>query len=93
MLLALEQHRGHYTLGREIDPQRVEEIEAIGRKHGVGLAEIRSFGHAVPAAHFERLAAINARRAPLLSPEPPTALPLSPVEIGPPNVGADAILI
>jgi predicted amino acid dehydrogenase len=92
MLLALEQHRGHYTLGRDIDPQRVEEIEAIGRKHGVGLADIRSFGHVVPAAHFERLAVINARRAPSLPAQlPPTAA--LPVEIGPPNVDADAILI
>jgi predicted amino acid dehydrogenase len=62
LLLALEQRGGHYTLGRDINPHRVEEIAAIGRKHGLGLAEIRSFGKVVPDDHFARLAEINARR-------------------------------
>jgi predicted amino acid dehydrogenase len=68
MLLALEQHRGHYTLGREIDPQRVEEIAAIGRKHGLQLADIRSFGRVVPEARFERLRAINTGEAAAVTP-------------------------
>jgi predicted amino acid dehydrogenase len=71
LLLALEQHRGHYTLGREIDPARVEEIAEIGRRHGLELADVRSFGKVVPAAHFERLAEINSRRqAAPAQPEP-----------------------
>lgn len=64
ILLALEHRFGHYTLGREIDPARVREIQAIGDKHGFDLAEIRSFGHAVPEAAFRRLATLNATRFP-----------------------------
>jgi predicted amino acid dehydrogenase len=61
LLLALEQRGGHYTLGREIDPRRVQEIAAIGEKHGLDLAAIRSFGKEVPPEHFERLRIINTR--------------------------------
>ncbi|MCC7478603.1 hypothetical protein IT575_09135 [bacterium] len=59
LLLALEKRYGHYTLGREIDPDKVEEIAAIGRKHGLKLAPIRSFGREVPAERFEALRGIN----------------------------------
>ncbi len=59
LLLALEQRYGHYTLGREIDPQKVEEIAAIGRKHGLELAPIRSFGKEVPPERFAALRRIN----------------------------------
>lgn len=62
LLLALERRQGHYTLGREIDPERVEEIAALGRKHGLELAEIRSFGKPVTEEHFERLRGINTSR-------------------------------
>jgi predicted amino acid dehydrogenase len=59
LLLALEQRFGHYTLGREIDPAKVREIDAIGEKHGFQLAPIRSFGQVVPEDHFARLRALN----------------------------------
>lgn len=62
ILLALDHRFGHYTLGREIDPQRVREIQAIGDKHGFELAEIRSFGREVPDEVFQRLASINLPR-------------------------------
>jgi predicted amino acid dehydrogenase len=65
LLLGLEQRYGHYTLGREIDPQRVREIEAIGEKHGLRLAPIRSFGKEVPEEHFARMRAVNSSPQPV----------------------------
>jgi predicted amino acid dehydrogenase len=62
LLLGLEQRPGHYTLGRAIDPRRVEEITTIGKKHGFQLAELRSFGKPVPEERFERLRQINGSR-------------------------------
>nr|MDQ3023908.1 hypothetical protein [bacterium] len=62
LLLSLDQRFGHYTLGREIDPDKVREIDAIGVKHGFQLAPIRSFGLVVADEHFARLFAINANR-------------------------------
>ena len=59
LLLALDGRFGHYTLGREIDPDKVREIEQVGFKHGFELAPIRSFGKAVPEAHFARLRKVN----------------------------------
>jgi predicted amino acid dehydrogenase len=59
LLLALSQHHGHYTLGREINPERVEEIAKLGDLHGLMLAPIRSFGKVVPPDHFESLRQIN----------------------------------
>ncbi|MEZ5338934.1 MAG: hypothetical protein R3F46_11810 [bacterium] len=63
LLLALERRFDHYTIGREIDPQKVKEIQAIGDKHGFELADIRSFGKVVPDEHYEKLRGIVAARA------------------------------
>jgi predicted amino acid dehydrogenase len=46
-LLAMEGRFECYTLGREIDPQRVKEIYRLFRKHGFRIAGLRSFGHFV----------------------------------------------
>ncbi len=62
LLLALERRFEHYTIGREIDPEKVKEIQAIGDKHGFELAEIRSFGKVVPEERFERLREIHVSR-------------------------------
>lgn len=43
-LLAMEGRFECYTLGREIDPERVKEIYRLFRKHGFRLAGLRSFG-------------------------------------------------
>jgi predicted amino acid dehydrogenase len=62
LLLALDQRFGHFTLGRDIDPQKVRLIEEIGEKHGFDLAAIRSFGKPVSAEHCAHLAALNLPR-------------------------------
>jgi hypothetical protein len=59
LLLTLDKRFGHYTLGREIDPQKVRQIDAIGEKHGFQLAPIRSFGTVVSDEHIERLRQLN----------------------------------
>lgn len=61
-LLALDQRFGHFTLGREIEPEKVQLIDEIGTKHGFELAAIRSFGQVVEPEHFKRLAQINGSR-------------------------------
>jgi predicted amino acid dehydrogenase len=61
-LLALDQRFGHFTLGREIEPDKVRLIDSIGEKHGFELAAIRSFGQVVAPEHFARLAQINGSR-------------------------------
>ncbi len=44
ILLALDGKFESFTVGREIDIERVKEIGEIGRKHGFKLCGIRSFG-------------------------------------------------
>jgi predicted amino acid dehydrogenase len=46
-LLAMEGRFECYTLGREIDPERVKEMYRLFRKHGFRLAGLRSFGRYV----------------------------------------------
>lgn len=46
-LLAMEGRFECYTLGREIDPERVKEIYRLFRKHGFRVAGLRSFGRFV----------------------------------------------
>jgi len=62
LLLALDGRVGHFTLGREIEPEKVNLIAEIGLKHGFELASIHSFGRAVPEERFARLAEINRER-------------------------------
>jgi hypothetical protein len=46
-LLAMEGRFEDYTLGRQIDTERVKEIYRLFRKHGFQLAGLRSFGRYV----------------------------------------------
>lgn len=61
MILALEEHYGDYTLGREYSMERIEEISRLARKHGFRLAGLRSFERAFTREEMERIRA-NARR-------------------------------
>ena len=51
MVLALENRREHYTLGRGIDLAKVREIDALARRAGFELAGMRAFDAPVTAAH------------------------------------------
>jgi len=51
MVLALEERREHYTLGRGIDLAKVREIDALARRAGFELDGMRAFDAAVTPEH------------------------------------------
>ncbi len=55
ILLALERRYEPFTLGREVDLARVEEIAALARRHGFGLAGLRRFERAIDDGEIERI--------------------------------------
>lgn len=61
--LALEGRLEDYTVGKDIERWRVEEIGSIAEKHGFKLSGFRSFEHAVTEEHIERVRAKSQRRA------------------------------
>jgi predicted amino acid dehydrogenase len=65
-LLAMEGRFEDYTLGRQIDTERVKEIYRLFRKHGFQLAGLRSFGRYVTDADVaaKRTLADELRQAP-----------------------------
>lgn len=54
-LLALEGKYVSFTLGREMDIEKVKEIGEIGRKHGFKLCGIRSFGRTLDDDEIEEI--------------------------------------
>ncbi len=59
MILALENRPEHYTLGKDVSEEQVEEMLALAKKHGFMLAGFRSFEKAVGQDAIDR--AKNAR--------------------------------
>jgi len=55
MILALEGKFEDYSLGRDIRIEQVQEIAALGRKHGFKLAGFRSFERRVDAQTIQRI--------------------------------------
>jgi predicted amino acid dehydrogenase len=55
MMLALDGRYTSFTLGREITLEQVEEIAALGRRHGFRLAGFRRFERAIPDEEVERI--------------------------------------
>jgi predicted amino acid dehydrogenase len=55
MALALEGRFEDYTLGKQIDKNRVEEIAGIAARHGFRLSGFRSFERAVTAGQIEQV--------------------------------------
>lgn len=55
MILALEGRLEAFTLGRDIRVEQVEEIAALGRKHGFRVAGFRRFERAIPDDEVERI--------------------------------------
>lgn len=53
--LALEGKHEDYTVGKEIERWRVDEIGAIAKRHGFKLSGFRSFEHAVTEEHINRV--------------------------------------
>lgn len=60
MILALEGKYENYSLGREIDIDKVDEIRMLAEKHGFRLAGLRSFERVINQSYIEEvLNAIN----------------------------------
>ena len=55
MALALEGRFEDYTLGKDIQLERVKEIESIARKHGFRLSGFRSFEKPVTEEQIEQV--------------------------------------
>ncbi|MFQ3674172.1 MAG: shikimate dehydrogenase, partial [Aggregatilineales bacterium] len=53
--LALEGRYEDYTIGRDLDPARIDEIAALAAKHGFKLSGLRSFEFAVTDATIARV--------------------------------------
>jgi len=51
MVLALENRRENYTLGRGIDLAKVREIDLLARRAGFALDGMRAFDAAVTPEH------------------------------------------
>lgn len=62
IVLALEKRFESFTLGRDLQIEKVEEITALAKKHGFKLAGFRSFGKALPAQEIERIRARAAQK-------------------------------
>ncbi len=87
MILAMEGKYEDYTLGRNLEIDRVKEIYKLGKKHGFKLAAIRSFGRVVNdpeidlvrgrAAEHRRHMANNSVEVPLTPPV--SRLPTQPM--------------
>ncbi len=64
MLLAIENRREHYTLGRGIDLEKVREIDELAERAGFELADMRAFDKPVtPGAIAAIKTAARERRA------------------------------
>lgn len=55
MILALEERYEPFTLGRDITVRQVEEIHALGRKHGFRVAGFRRFEKAIGDEEVQRI--------------------------------------
>lgn len=63
MILALEKRYESFTLGRELDVRRVEEIAVLGKKHGFKISGLRSFGKAITEQDIKRIKLSADKRA------------------------------
>lgn len=55
MILAMENRIENFSLGRELTVEQVEEIAALGKKHGFRLSGFRSFERALTEAELQRV--------------------------------------
>lgn len=55
MILALEERYENFSLGRDIDANKAEEISRLAKKHGFKLAGFRSFDKPISDEQIERI--------------------------------------
>jgi len=71
MILALERRYENFTLGREITLDQVEEIAALGRRHGFRLSGFRRFERAISDEEVERIRRAARRASAAVAPGHP----------------------
>jgi acetylornithine/succinyldiaminopimelate/putrescine aminotransferase/predicted amino acid dehydrogenase len=62
ILLALEQDYQDYSLGADLPLETIVHLRALGQKHGLKLAQLRSFDRPLSRERWEELLAYRARR-------------------------------
>ncbi|KAB3527182.1 polysaccharide biosynthesis protein [Alkaliphilus serpentinus] len=55
MILALEKRYENYSIGRDIDIQKVDEIRKLAEKHGFRLAGLRSFERVIDDTYIDHV--------------------------------------
>ena len=55
MILTLEGRFEDYTLGKEIEVERVKEIDLLAQKHGFKVSGLRSFGRELNEEEIEEI--------------------------------------
>ncbi|MFP4344716.1 MAG: shikimate dehydrogenase [Anaerolineales bacterium] len=55
MVLAFEGRFEDYSLGKELQPERVEEMDGLAAKHGFRVAALRSFEHELDETRIEEI--------------------------------------
>lgn len=55
MILAMEKRYENFSLGRQIDINKVDEINKLAKKHGFSLAGLRSFERVVNEEHIQEV--------------------------------------
>lgn len=61
MILALENKYESYSLGRDLDVNKIKEIKRLAKKHGFRLAGLRSFERAVDDAYVQKVREASGR--------------------------------
>lgn len=57
MILTLEKRFENFSIGRDLEPEKIEEMAALAEKHGFRLAGLRSFERAVTDEYVQRVKA------------------------------------
>jgi len=55
MILALEKRYENFSLGRDMDVKKVDEIRGLAAKHGFKLAGLRSFERVIDQSHINQV--------------------------------------
>lgn len=68
MILALENRNESFSLGRDLDVDRIREIRQLAEKHGFRLAGLRSFERAVTDEYIHKVRVASGRaKTPILA--------------------------
>jgi hypothetical protein len=54
MMLTLDGHLEHTSIGADLLPEMLHKLRQLAGTHGFHVAKLRSFGHPLNAAEFQR---------------------------------------